>query len=191
MERRDLLKQIALLTGGTFIGAEMFLTSGCNNKSESAEKSGLFTTEQIALLDEIADTILPATSSPGAKEAKVGAFIALMVNDCYTKADQDVVLQGFEKLEKASEQMNKAGFMKSNAQQRTDLLTAIDKEARQYQESKKDEDPNHYFTLLKQLTLLGYFTSEVGATKALRYVQVPGRYEGCIDYKKGDKAWAG
>jgi hypothetical protein len=190
MERRALLKQIALLTGGTFIGAEIFLAAGCKTKDQSANK-GLFTSDQIALLDEIADTILPATKSPGAKEAKVGAFIALMVTDCYTPADQQIVLQGFEKLETASQQMNKADFMKSDAPQRTALLTAIDKEARQYQQSKKEEDPSHYFTMLKQLTLLGYFTSEVGATKALRYVQVPGRYEGCIDYKKGDRAWAG
>jgi hypothetical protein len=46
------------------------------------------------------------------------------------------------------------------------------------------------FGMMKQLTVWGYFTSEVGATKALRYVAVPTRYEGCIPYKKGDKAWA-
>ena len=54
-------------------------------------------------------------------------------------------------------------------------------------------DPNddpHYFGMMKQLTLWGYFTSKPGATQALRYVAVPGRYEGCIPYKKGDKAWA-
>ena len=44
--------------------------------------------------------------------------------------------------------------------------------------------------MMKELTLTGFFTSEVGATKAVRYVAVPGRYEGSIPYKKGDKAWA-
>jgi hypothetical protein len=44
--------------------------------------------------------------------------------------------------------------------------------------------------MMKQLTLFGYFTSKEGATQALRYKAVPGKYEGCIDYKKGDKAWA-
>jgi hypothetical protein len=70
------------------------------------------------------------------------------------------------------------------------LLTAIDKEAKEYQAAKQKDDPSHYFTLMKQLTLLGYFTSEIGATQALRYEAVPGRYEGCVPYKKGDKAWA-
>lgn len=55
---------------------------------------------------------------------------------------------------------------------------------------KRQRMSPHYFSLMKQLTLLGYFTSEVGATQALRYVPVPGKYEGCISYKKGDRAWA-
>ena len=55
---------------------------------------------------------------------------------------------------------------------------------------KAPELPNHYFRMIKELTLLGYFTSEIGATKALRYVAVPGRYDGSVPYKKGDRAWA-
>ncbi len=71
-----------------------------------------------------------------------------------------------------------------------DFLVALDKEAKDYMSKKKPEDPTHYFRMMKELTLWGYFTSEAGATKALRYVAVPGKYEGCIPYKKGDKAWA-
>ena len=70
------------------------------------------------------------------------------------------------------------------------MLTEIDKEQKDYNKNKKPEDSNHYFSLMKQLTLLGYFTSEIGCTQALRYEAVPGRYEGCIPYTKGDKAWA-
>ena len=69
-------------------------------------------------------------------------------------------------------------------------MVDLDKEAKDYQKSKKKDDPAHYFTMMKQLTLFGYFTSKEGATQALRYIAVPGKYEGCIDYKKGDKAWA-
>jgi len=71
-----------------------------------------------------------------------------------------------------------------------DLLVELDKEQKAYASNKKKDDPAHYFRMMKELTLWGYFTSEAGATKALRYVAVPGRYEGCIDYKKGEKAWA-
>jgi hypothetical protein len=115
--------------------------------------------------------------------------MTVIVNDCYEKKDQDTFLSGMQKLDEASKKKNGKSFMESTPQQRHDLLVELDKEAKDYQKNKKEDDP-HYFTLIKQLTLWGYFTSEPGATKALRYVAVPGRYEGCIPYKKGDKAWA-
>ncbi len=70
------------------------------------------------------------------------------------------------------------------------LLNGINEEMNQYNETKEEGDPNHYFSLIKQLTLWGYFTSEVGSTKALNYLPLPGKYEGCIPYQKGDKLWA-
>ena len=54
----------------------------------------------------------------------------------------------------------------------------------------KDNEDDKYILMIKDLTLLGYFTSEVGATEALRFVETPGRYEPCVEYKKGDRAWA-
>ncbi|PZA18701.1 gluconate 2-dehydrogenase subunit 3 family protein, partial [Modestobacter versicolor] len=81
-------------------------------------------------------------------------------------------------LNDASQKKNGKSFIESTAEQRHELLVALDKEAKEYQQSKKPEDPNHYFRMMKELTLLGFFTSEVGATKALRYVAVPGKYEG-------------
>ncbi|MEP7253617.1 MAG: gluconate 2-dehydrogenase subunit 3 family protein, partial [Ginsengibacter sp.] len=56
--------------------------------------------------------------------------------------------------------------------------------------AKMRENPNYYFILMKQLTLLGYYTSEIGCTQAMRYIETPGRYDGCVPYAKGDKAWA-
>jgi hypothetical protein len=66
----------------------------------------------------------------------------------------------------------------------------LDKEQKAYSKTKKEKEPNHYFKMVKELTLLGYFTSEVGCTKALRYLPVPGKFIGDYPYKKGDKAWA-
>ena len=188
MNRRDALSRVALLVGGTVVGAEFFL-SGCTAAEKKA--AGLpLTKEDIAYLDEIAETIIPATDTPGAKAAKVGEFMNTMVTDCYTEADQKVFLEGMGKLNEACNKAHGHDFMKASPEHRKELLTSIDKEARDYAKNKKKEDPNHYFSLMKQLTLLGFFTSETGATKTLRYEQVPGRYEGCIPYKKGDKAWA-
>ena len=208
MERREAVKYISILLGGTFIGANAFLT-GC--KSETGEATE-FSPEQIAYLDEIADTIIPTTSTPGAKAAKVGSFMTVMVNDCYEAGDQKVFREGLKKLNQASEKKYDKEFMSITPEQRKELLIAIDKEAKTYQEkvnafndkenAKEVEARNsgkqyerqkmspHYFTMMKQLTLLGYFTSEIGCKQALRYNPVPGKYEGCVPYKKGDKAWA-
>jgi len=186
MNRREAISSVALLLGGTILGAEAFL-SGCKTKSELGVS---FSPGDISFLDEVAETILPATSTPGAKAAKVGEFMTVMVRDCYEEKDQKVFMDGMKKLDETSKTKNGKSFMDSTPQQRHDLLVALDAEQKEYQKNRKEGDPTHYFRMMKELTLSGYFTSEVGATKALRYVAVPGKYEGCIDYKKGDKAWA-
>ncbi|MFB9844982.1 gluconate 2-dehydrogenase subunit 3 family protein [Mucilaginibacter ginsenosidivorans] len=188
MNRRDAIGRVALIMGGTMIGAE-FLLSGC--KPNAPKVADLFNQDHVAFMDEVADTILPDTaSSPGAKAAKVGSFMAVMVRDCYETPDQDIFLKGITQIDDASNKKFSKKFMDLDATQRTALLTDLDKEQQEYSKNKKPKDPNHYFRMMKELTLLGYFTSEVGCTKALRYVPVPGRYDGCIPYKKGDKAWA-
>lgn len=187
MNRREAIGRVALIMGGTMIGAE-YLLSGC--KPKAAKVEDLFNTDHVAFLNEVAETILPTTSTPGAKDAKVGDFMAVMVRDCYEPADQDIFLKGLDKIDDAANKKFSKKFMDLDATQRTALLTDLDKEQQEYSKTKKPKDPNHYFRMIKELTLLGYFTSEVGCTKALRYVPVPGRYDGCIPYKKGDKAWA-
>jgi hypothetical protein len=190
MNRRDALSRVALLLGGTVIGGELFL-SGCTSADKKIGQSVDFTADDLAYLDEIAETIIPATDTPGAKEAKVGQFMGVMVKDCYKESDQKVFLEGMNKLNEASKKkFSGNGFMKITPEQRKELLNELDKEQKAYAKDKKKDDAPHYFTLMKQLTLLGYFTSEPGATKALRYVPVPGRFEACMPYKKGDKAWA-
>ena len=188
MNRRDALERVALIMGGTIIGGAVFL-EGCKSTDTKAGAFSL-TKDQIAFLDEVAETIIPTTNTPGAKAAKVGEFMQTMVKDCYVSADQQIFLEGISKIEDASKKKYSKGFMDTDPGQKTELLNGINKELKAYNESKKDKDPNHYFGLMKQLTLLGYFTSEIGATQALRYVAVPGKYEGCIPYNKGDKAWA-
>lgn len=190
MNRRDALSRVALIMGGAIIGAEAFL-SGCKNPSGTAATGDTFSVDNIALLDEVGETILPATAgSPGAKEAKIGQFMKTIVTDCYEEKDQKTFADGIGKLNDASKKKFSKSFMELSATEKHDLLVDLDKEAKDYNKTRKEGDPNHYFAMMKQLTIWGYFTSEPGATKALRYVAVPGRYEGCIPYKKGDKAWA-
>ena len=117
MNRRDAIGRVALIMGGAVIGAEFFL-SGC--KPTSTQVTDLFDADHVALLNEVADTILPTTSSPGAKAANVGPFMAVMVRDCYTPADQKIFLEGLGKLDDASQKKFSNKFMALTDQQRTD-----------------------------------------------------------------------
>lgn len=203
MNRRDLIKQITLLTGGAVVGAELFMT-GC--KSGAKTEVG-FTPAKIALLDEVGETIIPATATPGAKAAQVGSFMQVYVTDCYTKKEQDAFHKGVDGLEEACKKAIGKTFSEASAKERHDFLVSLEKEAKEYntknvepEKEKRDAarkaaelwdgTPVHYYTMIKQLTLLGFFTSKTGATETLRHVQVPAKYDGALPYKAGDKAWA-
>lgn len=188
MNRREALSQVGLILGGTIIGSSIFLEYGCN--ASPKQKPVFFDQKTVDLLDEIAETILPKTTTPGAKDALVGQFMDVMVKDCYTKENQTIFLDGINSLEKQMKAKTGKSFLESSPADRTSLLTALDSEQKSYTENKKTEDPPHYFRLMKELTLLGFFTSEIGSTKALRYVETPGRFDGDVPYKKGDRAWA-
>ncbi|CAG5068250.1 hypothetical protein DYBT9623_00979 [Dyadobacter sp. CECT 9623] len=206
MKRRDALGRVALLMGGTLSAPTIlaFLES-CKSATDTSTATGFsFSTDRKALVSEVAEMIIPKTDTPGAKDAKVGEFIEKMLNECYSEKDQDSFTKGLDALEKKD-------FMKSSAADRTTILKEMEKsakdeiakadtekKARAEEEKKKYTEAGKeysdagvpFFRLMKELTLLGYFTSEVGATQALEYVPVPGRYDGCIDYKPGQKAWA-
>ncbi|GAB2833734.1 gluconate 2-dehydrogenase subunit 3 family protein [Ferruginibacter profundus] len=204
MERRELLKMIAVLTGGVVIGGDVFL-SGCTNKEADAST---FSAGNIALLDEVGETIIPTTSTPGAKATKIGEFMKTIVTDCYNADQQKAFGDGLAGLNAACEKASGKSFMDATPEQRKAFLTGLEKEAKDYnkqrdekekdarEKARKDMDPNfvsapsHYYSMMKQLTLWGYFSSEIGSKQALRFLPIPGHYDGALPYKKGDKAWA-
>jgi hypothetical protein len=184
MKRRKALQLTASLLGGGILGSEIFL-SGCK---QTERKKTVFSEKDILLMDEIGETILPDSErSPGAKAAGIGKFMQTIVTDCYSEKDTAAFITGLKEVNAAAQKKYGAGFVKLSSQQRFDLLLDYDKAARQ-EESKTTP---HFFTMLKQLTIWGYFTSEIGQTKALRYNPVPGRFNGNTDYKPGDRAWVG
>jgi len=139
MDRREAISRVAWLLGGTVIGANVFIESGCKSENKVKDVNALFSPENVALLNEIADTILPETSTPGAKAANVGAFIPVMVRDCYEEKDQKVFVDGLDKLQKASDKKNGKDFMKSTPAERTALLVELDKEQKDYMKNKKPD----------------------------------------------------
>ena len=216
--RREAVFRVTALLGGVALVGGSALLSGCR-----AERAGDDTTssDDVAFLDEVAETIIPQTDTPGAKAAKTGAFMAMMVRDSYSPADQKIFRAGIGKIDDAMQKAHGVSFMKATPAQRQEVLTVIDRDQRSYSQALADEQrkrslawlndarkegapgtdagaataatenpPAHYFRMMKELALLGYFTSEIGATKALRYVEAPGRYDPCVPYTPGEKQWA-
>jgi hypothetical protein len=177
LSRREMLARLGVLLGGALIGGDTWL----RGESLAGQKSiQVFSAADVALLDEIAETIIPATSTPGAKAAGVGAFMAMMVTDCYDRAHHAAFQTGLA-------QLRDSGFPTASPTERTARLNALDAEQKAHQAAKSGDAPAHYFRMMKQLTILGYFTSEIGAAQNLIYEEVPGRFDGNAPYKKGDR----
>ena len=186
MDRREAIKTVSMLLGGAFATSSGLLgaVERAHARSKNLKQVGAFTAQDIALLDEVADTILPETKTPGAKAAHTGAFMALMVTDTYSDRDAATFRDGLKQL---------SGFMQLAPAQRTARLEQLDREAKTYMDARAPGGgtASHFFRLMKELTLLGYFTSEIGCTQAQRYIESPGRLDPCVPYKPGDRAWAG
>lgn len=189
MERRELLKMIVAATGAAMIGLPGFV----DGQPQVDGAGNSFSTADVDTLDEVADTILPRTRTPGAKDAGVGLFMAQFVTDCYTAQEQETFRAGLADIDR------RAGgrFVSLTPQARTELLRVLDAEARKHIVHVSDTGTPrvagampHYFTMLKQLAIFGFFTSKVAATEVLQYVAVPGRYDGDMAYAPGTPAWA-
>jgi hypothetical protein len=234
MSRRDAIRvAVALLGGAAFAGGSRLLAAA-EAAGSGAVSPAAFSAADVALLDEIAETILPQTKTPGAKAAKTGAFMALMVDDCYDANEQRIFRDGMHKVDAAARATAGVPFLEATAAQRLAVLEALDREQKREMDARdaaerrrkglapirSDEspaktDPNvpegqkalapvssvgdagelpktppHFFRMMKELALLGYFTSEIGCTVAQRYIETPARYDPCLPYAAGDRAWA-
>jgi hypothetical protein len=216
--RREAILRVTALLGGVALVGGSALITGCR---PDVNPDAPFTTDEIAFLEEVADTILPRTSTPGAKDVHAGAFMAMMVHDTYDARDRKIFREGMHTIDDATKKAHNVSFMQATPQQRLSVLEAIDRDQKVYSDALKAEKrtkslayltdqrqeqapganvgaatavtqdkPAHYFRMMKELALLGYFTSEPGMTQAQRYVESPGQFDPCVPYSPGEKAWA-
>jgi drug/metabolite transporter superfamily protein YnfA len=221
--RREAIQRVTVLLGGiTLVGGSGLMSACADERTPRsyAAVGDLFSADDVAFLDEVADTILPETDTPGAKAAAVGPFMALMVHDVYSLDDQQIFLDGMRQLNEECERMHGVAFMAATPQQRLQLLEQLDREQKTHMDAREEarrragedviadepedvrsgdpamdpeitaDTPAHYFRMMKELSLLGYFTSEIGYTQAMRYEETPGRFDPCITYTPGERIWA-
>ena len=189
MNRREAVKRVTFLLGGalTISGSGVFAGVLVADRKIPIDAKSIAAQE--ALIAEIADTIIPDSKGvPGAKAAGIGPFIVMMLNDCYTADIQKNFADGLMKVDEVSQGRFMKSFTALTLGEREEIFKIFKAEA-EVQKAAGTAISN-FFPLMYELTCLGYFTSEIGATKALRYVHIPGKYEGCIPLQPGQKAWA-
>ena len=188
MNRREALKRVSWLVGGT-VSAPLAtaVLSGCRTDPDTATdwSPQFLSADQDALVAEVAELIIPATNTPGAKDVMVNRLIDHLMATCYPEADQQRFVAGLAQLDADAEAAHGDRFVKLTPEQQTTILTQTEAQA-------SSEETLSFFPMMKELTLLGYFTSEPGATQALKYQLVYGRYDGCVPLEEatGGKAWA-
>lgn len=190
INRREAIKAGTTLVGAALVASSGLLTA-CGKEGErgaheekGAAATGVLNRDDQALFAEIADTLLPdTTSSPGARAAGAGAAIQLLLTDCYEPAAQQRVVRGLHEFRESCRAHQGADFASLARPAREQLLRQVDAEAR------KAPADTHWFPLAREVAERAYFSSETGMTKALRYVRIPGHFTGCMPLEKGQPAW--
>jgi hypothetical protein len=192
IDRREALRKTALLMGAAVSASALTgILQGCKATPELTYTPQFFTEDQARIVTEVAEIIIPKTDTPGAKDTGVPGFIDLMLKDCYKKEDQDRFIAGLTAFDEEAKKAYGDSFIYCKPEQQVELVTKV--HAAALAEAKENKEAQRPFILMaKELTLLGFFTSEPGATQVLQYIAVPGSYKGCIPLAEAGngKTWA-
>ena len=183
--RRNLIKGMALTLGGALSPAcqQALNVKPAERRISELPYDGYL--QQIAHVS--ADLIIPETDTPGALQAGVGEFIDYVVASWYRAEERQRFIDGLNLLElQAQEKFSQPYVQLSNTQQ-TELLQQAEVRVKDVGSNFGSGD---FFAQLKELTVVGYFTSEIGATQELNYVPMPGSYDGYHKFVPGDRQWS-
>ncbi|KAB7727977.1 gluconate 2-dehydrogenase subunit 3 family protein [Rudanella paleaurantiibacter] len=169
MHRRTALKNMTLAAGGLLL-----LPNWANAWTKASLPAGpaLLSLEQQALLTEVIDALIPASDTPGARALEVPAFVQTMVADCYEPPVQQQFVAGLAGFDELAHARFGKSFAACSPAERTDVLLAF--------EATTDTTRKAFYSLLKQLTIQGYTTSEYVMTGYYKYTMIPGHYYGCV-----------
>jgi hypothetical protein len=177
LNRRTMLAGAVLLVGGAAA-----LTRFNRRSSEKADRWPAFSADQFALLEQVTEVIIPATDTPGAIGAGVPAFIRDLLMHWGSKQSRAEISAVLEAIEKRAWAKHGSGFLELPDMQRLELMRAHDEQCVTLR------DPA--YRKFKQMVLLGYYHSEIGATQELRFELVPGAWRSCLPLNEVGRATA-
>ena len=199
MNRREAISRIALLVGGTLSAPTLYAMENVGKvKTRSALEAAFSLTEaQRKIVAEVAEHIIPKTTTPGAKDAGVPAFIVMMLNDCYKSPEHNSFLEGVTDLEKKN-------FLSLSKEEQIAALKQVELDTKELmkaynvnqvkvgdnvdKENLEGKQGVPFWRLMKELTLLGYYTSEQGIKASFVYEPIPGKFE-ATKLEPGQKAF--
>ena len=199
MNRREAIQHTAMALGYAVSGPALIgVLKGCKAAPEVAFKPVFFTNEQAAAIAELSEIIIPKTETPGAKDAGVPVFIDSMLKEVYSKEEQDKFLKGLDEFDAEAKKEYGDSFASCKHE---DQVALFKKHHDAAVSAMGTGGPTGWWNTgggvdkpfvlkIKELTLLGFFTSEPGATQVLQYNQVPGPFQGCVPLAQVGKAWA-
>lgn len=190
MNRREALKQLALLTGGALSLSTMAgVMGGCKASSGDFSPQTL-TADQNVLVTQLSERIIPATDTPGAAAAKVNQFIDHMLTNWNTEKEKNHFLEGLGHVDELSKKKHNNRFVNLDKSSQIDVMETLEQEAADNPDPKPGSPLDPFFDMLKEFTVVGYYTSEIGATQELNSDLVPGYYDGCMPYSEVGRAWS-
>ncbi len=192
MNRREALRRTAMIMGGAISAPAMLgVLKGCKAEPAINWEPEFLSREQGALISEVSDIIIPATDTPGAKEAGVPGFIDKMLKDVYSKEEQEKFLAAMKAFDEGASEEYGDPFIELDQVDQVAYVNKIHEEAVKAHQTNPSQ-PRPFILMAKELTMLGFFTSEPGATQVLQYSPVPGAYKGCIPLSEAGngKTWA-
>lgn len=187
MDRREALKRVGLLMGGTVsLSVVSGVMSGCQAPAAGGYSLQTLSAAQNELVATISELIIPTTDTPGARAAKVNEFIDLMLTDWHDETDKNRFLAGLTETDEMAQSANGSSFVDNTEDQQIALLTEMEDAA--LSGGRSSDKP--FFSMMKELTLTGYYTSEIGASQELKYVHTAGEYRGDVPYSEVGKAYS-
>ncbi|MFL6601851.1 MAG: gluconate 2-dehydrogenase subunit 3 family protein [Steroidobacteraceae bacterium] len=196
MNRREALKRVAWLMGGTVCSSAILaIQKGYSAATSAASKPSILSAPQMGIVSAVAEIMIPRTDTPGAIDVGVPGFIDVMLKDVYTEKDRDRYLTGLAEFDAAAQSEHGKKFVALASAPQVALVrkfhdAAVVEERRARRGRARLQRP--FILMTKELTLLGFFTSQAGATQVLQYAAVPGSYQACVAVKQAGngKTWA-